>query len=143
MTHQKDLRWSDGWPALSEAGPSVVLTGRRVLGEQMSTRPTNRPRPYLIGDSERRRETQVCPNCRGNAHHVKRRLWERPISIFLPTRRWKCDYCGWDGLLPSRRGIRSRKEKLRTFIWLFSSAITLIVVLFLVFWFSHGLGNAP
>jgi len=39
----------------------------------------------------------VCPGCGDLAFRVKRRLWDRLLSLLDPKKRYHCIYCGWTG----------------------------------------------
>lgn len=43
--------------------------------------------------------TYRCPNCRGMLERSHRRLWEKPVTVFLRLRPYRCTKkeCGWRG----------------------------------------------
>ena len=45
-----------------------------------------------------------CPNCGGTLVRVKRRLIDRVLHLFKPTKRFRCEWlgCGWEGTLTGK-----------------------------------------
>lgn len=42
-----------------------------------------------------------CPCCGEIAHRVKRRWFDRIVSLFKRVKRYKCDFCDWEGSIVS------------------------------------------
>lgn len=40
-----------------------------------------------------------CPRCGEIAYRIKRRWADRVVSLFKLVKRYKCDFCDWEGLI--------------------------------------------
>lgn len=82
----------------------------------------------------------ACPSCGEEIVVIHRHFLDRLVGIFYPSKRWRCNACGWTALLASHNVALHRFHILHRIFKLFYVVFLIALICFCIWMALMGMG---